>query len=259
MAIAAIAHVTEMRLAPNGELLTSTEKLVALLIANYYNTEAGYAWPSMERLAEDSLISERQCRRIVRQLEDKGVITVDVGGRSNGVYLANRYGFPGLSAPKKAAVAEIVSPAPTAPADVTAETALSATVLAEGLREVIDAYLVDYQGDPMSAYLAGLEAAQVLASDHPGLSKNLAQHLRNVVISHAAEFTHGAAIPGKAHPRLYKAAATLGPQGAEWIITALCWTETAAITGDATAYVIRAAQNRKAGNPSNTQLVGSRS
>jgi hypothetical protein len=65
-------------------MLQVTEKLVLLLLADYHNTHAKRAWPSVPLLAEEALLGERQLQRILRTLEEKKVIQTHQGnGRGN--------------------------------------------------------------------------------------------------------------------------------------------------------------------------------
>jgi DNA-binding MarR family transcriptional regulator len=80
----ATAFVKSLTQAPNGERLTATEKLVMFVLADSHNDDHGKAWPSLRRLAEQSLLSERQARYILRSLESKGLLRVCRGtGRGN--------------------------------------------------------------------------------------------------------------------------------------------------------------------------------
>jgi hypothetical protein len=237
--IKAVGYVKEMLVAPSGEALTPAEKLVALVIADYYNSELGYAYPSMERLAAESLVGDRHCRRIVKQLEAKGVLAIEQGGGR----FANRYRFPGLTGglpPVKN-----VEPAPAAAVEA-AEEKLNASELASGLRDVLDGLLDDYADNPTQAYMDGLIVAGQLATDYADLSKDMPKFLRNAVIAHAADRVHGDRIEGSELSRLYRAATTLGPEGARWIIWALWRTASARITGNVASYVIKVAEGGKA-------------
>lgn len=49
-------------------------KLVLVGLADYYNSEKGYAWPSVERLAAVADCSVRTVQRKLKDLEDKGYI-----------------------------------------------------------------------------------------------------------------------------------------------------------------------------------------
>ena len=73
--------------------LSIAEKGVALLLANRYNDDQGYAWPSVLRLAEEAGLSERGVRYILRRLEDKGAIATE---KNRGRGHTNKYIFPGL-------------------------------------------------------------------------------------------------------------------------------------------------------------------
>lgn len=58
----------------SGKRLTTPEKLVLFLLADYYNDDRGCAWPSVATLATESLLSERQCYRVLAALEDRKLI-----------------------------------------------------------------------------------------------------------------------------------------------------------------------------------------
>jgi hypothetical protein len=233
----AVAHVKEMLVAPNGEALTPAEKLVALVLADYYNSELGYAYPGIERLAAESLVGDRHCRRIIHQLEQKGVIAIETGGGR----FANRYRFPGVEGALPPTVTVDV---PVAAAhEPTAK--LTASEVASGLREVIDGLLSDFDDDPVQAYMEALRIAQQLADEHGDLSKDFGKYLRNTVIAHAAARVHGKSIEGSELARLYRAATTLGTEGARWLIWAIWQTATASIKGNPVSYIIKVAQSGK--------------
>lgn len=238
--IKAVGYVKEMLVAPNGETLTPAEKLVALVLADYYNSELGYAYPSIERLAAESLVGDRHCRRIIKQLETKGVLSIETGGGR----FANRYNFPGLAVGPLPPVAD--APVKPSAAAEAVEERLTATEVADGLRQVVDGFLDDFPDDPVQAYMEGLKTADQLGVEFVDLSKDTAKYLRNVVISHAADRVHGDEISGSELPRLYRAATTLGPDGARWIIWALWQTASASISGNPVSYVIKVAQSGKA-------------
>jgi hypothetical protein len=71
--------------------LGSSEKLLLMILSDYYNEEEGAAWPSIPRLAKEVGVSERQVYRLIMQLESQLVLTVLHGrGRTS-----NRYSFVG--------------------------------------------------------------------------------------------------------------------------------------------------------------------
>jgi hypothetical protein len=228
-----------MLVAPNGQPLTPAEKLVALVLADYFNSELGYAYPGIERLAAEALVGERHCRRIIHQLETKGVISIEQGGGR----FANRYRFPGVGGalPPVKDVEEKPSAAHEA-----SEEKLTASEVADGLRDVIDGLLKDFDDDPVQAYMEGLKVAEQLGEEYADLSKDTAKFLRNTVIAHAAGRVHGDSIEGSELPRLYRTATTLGAEGARWVVWALWQTATANITGNVVSYVIKVAQSGKA-------------
>jgi hypothetical protein len=53
----------------SGEQLLPSEKLILLILADYYNDEQGYAWVSQGRLAKEGLCSVRNLYRLLESLE----------------------------------------------------------------------------------------------------------------------------------------------------------------------------------------------
>jgi hypothetical protein len=90
----ATAYVKELREGPNGQVLTRTEKLVMFVLADCFNPDYYCAWPSVERLARASLLTDRHVRRILRSLEAKGVIQTT---ENRGSGHTNAYRFPGFT------------------------------------------------------------------------------------------------------------------------------------------------------------------
>lgn len=68
--------------------MSSTDKLVFLVLMRYYNRERGCAWPSQQRLAQDCGRSVAQIERAIRRLRDNGYITITA------TQSTNRYRFP---------------------------------------------------------------------------------------------------------------------------------------------------------------------
>ena len=93
MSAEAWTHCAAMRSAPSGELLTATEKLILLLLANRHNHDDNMAWPSVAKLAHESLLSERRVQQIIRALERTDVlrrvrrINPQHGGQTSNGYL----------------------------------------------------------------------------------------------------------------------------------------------------------------------------
>jgi hypothetical protein len=106
----AVAYVKSLRTTPNGAQITATEKLVLLLLADYFNHSLGFAYPSVATIAADASRSERRVREITRSLEKKGVLQVQL--RKNGTNNdTNAYRFPGLVDQSTAAKSRSRSPA----------------------------------------------------------------------------------------------------------------------------------------------------
>lgn len=67
-ATSAVQHLT----ADTG--ITSSEKLVLLVLADRHNADVGYAWPRVSRIAAETCLSERHVRKLLASLETKGFI-----------------------------------------------------------------------------------------------------------------------------------------------------------------------------------------
>ena len=63
--------------------VTASEKLVAIVLANYAN-ERGEAWPSQRTVAEESCLTPRTVRAALATLESKGIISRKVRAREDG-------------------------------------------------------------------------------------------------------------------------------------------------------------------------------
>jgi hypothetical protein len=54
--------------------VTAAQKKFLFFLADYHNVDSGYAWPSMQTLAEDMSITVRQVRNLLRQCQGAGLI-----------------------------------------------------------------------------------------------------------------------------------------------------------------------------------------
>lgn len=92
----ATLYAKELRICPNGELVSKMEKLVLYALADYHQDKMGvYTFPSVERIAEESLMDNRSCRRLLASLECKGVIERQRGEHQGRGHLTF-YRFPQL-------------------------------------------------------------------------------------------------------------------------------------------------------------------
>lgn len=66
--------------------LTSNQKLVLLGLANWCNSESQTAWPSIPVLAERCSLTPRSVQRIIKQLRDLGLISVEQRSNTSSVY-----------------------------------------------------------------------------------------------------------------------------------------------------------------------------
>jgi transcription initiation factor IIE alpha subunit len=70
--------------------LPATQKLVLIVLADFYNEESGKAWPSQDTLCTVTGLSLRSINRAIRELKRKGHIKV-WKERSAGQYPHNAY------------------------------------------------------------------------------------------------------------------------------------------------------------------------
>jgi hypothetical protein len=232
----ALAWAKQVKTGANGEPLTPTEKLALLILADYLNAETGYAWPSIATIAADCLVTDRHAQKVLRSLEAKGLITVQERYGKDGRQMSSAYRLLIGSIP--APDLPPVDPDPETVAPVTANEIRSALV-----SEVLPAMLDDFPDKPVDGYRACLEAADVLAADNPGVSKDLRGFLRNAVLVEAARDSHDLEPSSKGTARLLKEGRVLGH---EWLVVALFQTASADIKGDPTSYIIKVARNLKA-------------
>jgi len=64
--------------------VTRRQKLLLWSLADYHNTARRAAWPSIRTLAEESLMDIRECRRVLGELEEVGLIERIKGGDGAG-------------------------------------------------------------------------------------------------------------------------------------------------------------------------------
>jgi hypothetical protein len=68
-------YVKELRVCPNREPVSKMEKLVLYALADYHQDKLGAnTYPSVESLAEESMMDRRSCQRVLESAERKGVI-----------------------------------------------------------------------------------------------------------------------------------------------------------------------------------------
>jgi hypothetical protein len=66
-------YIRGLVVCPNGETLTRTEKLVAFVLAASHEHNK-YAFPSVESIANNALMSKQECEGVLASLETKGII-----------------------------------------------------------------------------------------------------------------------------------------------------------------------------------------
>jgi len=97
MSHAASAYVKELRVAPNGEPVSPTEKALLTVLADDHRKEVGFAWSSMKTIAANACMTVRTARRHIAELERKGIIRrVAMRREYDGGQSSNDYVFPGL-------------------------------------------------------------------------------------------------------------------------------------------------------------------
>lgn len=244
MSIHATAWAKQTSAGPTGEPITRSEKLLLLCVADYFNNDRGYAWPSVDSLARETMLSTRHVRNLLVSLARKGLVEIEhrTGDTS-------RYRLPAMPGSevwerpvKKSAPA--AKPAPVAtPESATAKELAAGLVGTDG---VLDGYLADVDGgriDLGDAYFRTLDDADALATEFDGASRDLRTFLRNAVLARCVADVHGVE---KGFARLSKEAKVLGSDGHRWLVSAALHTASAAINGDPVSYVIRAARRMAA-------------
>jgi Helix-turn-helix domain len=93
----ASAYVSKLITTASGEKLTRSEKILALLLADRHNPDYDIAWPSVRKLAEEALMSERRARDLLHSLERKGVIRIERRWIGPQQCATNLYRFPALA------------------------------------------------------------------------------------------------------------------------------------------------------------------
>lgn len=76
-------HVTKAKwleqIAEDVWLLDSACR-IAIVLAKHLNSQSETAWPSVERLAKITGQSDRNIRRVLKMLHDRGHVNVSIGG-----------------------------------------------------------------------------------------------------------------------------------------------------------------------------------
>ena len=66
--------------------LSSNQKLVLLGLANWCNSQSQTAWPSISTLAKRCSLTTRSVQRIIKQLQELGLISVEQRNSTSNVY-----------------------------------------------------------------------------------------------------------------------------------------------------------------------------
>lgn len=96
MSWAATAFVKKLTHKPDGTPITRSEKMLLIMLSDYYNDEEDMAWPSIPELSKQALISQRQAQRLLHFLAKKKVIKLILRQRRNGGTSSNGYRLLGL-------------------------------------------------------------------------------------------------------------------------------------------------------------------
>lgn len=96
MSVRAVAYIKLLTVCPNGEHISRSEKFVGMVLGDNHQDHAHRrTYPSVEGMAEDAMMSERQFLRLLASLESKGVIRREYpDGRGRGK--TTFYFFPEL-------------------------------------------------------------------------------------------------------------------------------------------------------------------
>jgi len=74
--------------------LTSSERLLLMLLADYYNDAKHYAWPSVPTLAQTMGVTERTVFRCLARLKKEGLIETEKRYRASGLRDSSAYYLP---------------------------------------------------------------------------------------------------------------------------------------------------------------------
>jgi hypothetical protein len=81
-------RVKDIMCGARGEEISGTQKFILLVLADYFNDEEGYAWPSVATLANKCLCSERTVQDSLRHLEHVGLISIEkITGQKSRYYV----------------------------------------------------------------------------------------------------------------------------------------------------------------------------
>jgi len=96
MSLAALVYVKDLQSMPRGKKLTKAQKLVLYVLADYHHQERGDAWASLRRIAAESMHTVSGVVRVLRALEDSGVLRIVRAPNPGITRVVNRYQFTGL-------------------------------------------------------------------------------------------------------------------------------------------------------------------
>jgi len=93
---AARQYTRDLYECPNGQIITRSEKLICMILADYHQDTGRPTFPSEETLATDAMVCVRTIQRCMDSLENKGVISRSYpAGRGRGKTCF--YAFPALA------------------------------------------------------------------------------------------------------------------------------------------------------------------
>lgn len=78
MSIQALAYASSLRVAPNGLALTGAERLIVFVLADYHSHHGENWAPTIERLADDAVMTESQVCKVLKSLKDNGILHHDL-------------------------------------------------------------------------------------------------------------------------------------------------------------------------------------
>jgi predicted transcriptional regulator len=74
-----------------GKKLTHTQKLILIILSDYISDEKGSAWCSIQRLADECLMSGRTLQRHLRKLEKNGLLIITYRKNQSSLYNLTPY------------------------------------------------------------------------------------------------------------------------------------------------------------------------
>jgi hypothetical protein len=118
----ASAAVKRLLKESQGVPLTPVAKCLLYTLADYHNDELGFAFPSVKRLSDESLMSERTAQYHLRDLSKRGVLTIEQRKQKTSLYRFTPFVMGAESAPSGCKATSVEGATATAPEPIEEQT-----------------------------------------------------------------------------------------------------------------------------------------